>query len=146
MAIQHIDMAVPVGSAADEKRAGERAEAELAELEAMQARLRSLVRSTCGLNWRPGTRARHQQQFGIEIRALIKKFASSQAADINERNDRASVRARLYTELLALARDLEEDVGLRQALFMTRLTRVLAGAAVLIVALAAALAIILSLQ
>ncbi len=143
MAIQHIDMAVPVGSAADDKRSGARAEADLAELEAMQVRLRSLVRSTCGLDWRRGARAQHRQQFGIEIRALIKKFASSQAAEIKDRNDRANVRARLYTELLALAQDLEEDVGRRQALFVYRLTRVLAGAAVLILVLAAALAILL---
>ena len=142
MAIQHIDMAVPVGSTGDDKRSGERADADLAELEAMQARLRTLVRETCGLTWRQGTRAQHQQQFGTEIRALIKKFASSQAGEIKDRNDRASVRARLYTELLALAQDLEEDVGHRQALFMHRWTRVLAAAAALIVLLSSALLIL----
>ncbi len=142
MAIQHIDMAVPVGSAAGEKRAGEGAEADLVALEALQARLRTLVRHTSSLSWRRETRARHRQQFATEIRALIKKFASSQAAEIKDRNDRASVRARLYTELLALAQDLEADAGERRERVLLHMSRVAAAVAALIVALAVALVVL----
>ena len=142
MAIQHIDMAVPVGKAVGDKDAAARAAGDLAELEVMQARLRALVRATCSLEWRQSRRGQRQQQFDAEIRALIKKFSSAQAASIEDRNDRATVRAQLYTDLLALAQDLRMDVGARQAVFVHRLIRLLAGVAALTLVLSAALAIL----
>ncbi len=114
MAIQHIDMGVPVGQVDQEEAVATEVEQEAAELASLERRWCELIDRVSRGNWRAGRQADNRRHFDAEAKNMIKKFASSVSMEVHSRDDRAALRTRLYTDLMRIVQAVHDDSQHRQ--------------------------------
>ncbi len=112
MRIQNVNMAVPVGSPAARNTDHEEIEAELsAEMHALQDRCIHAVRQRSRLTFTQQQRHLRQQQFDVELKGIVKRLASSACSNIADRDVKADLRARLYTDLSTVAQTISKEAA-----------------------------------
>lgn len=118
MRIQNINMAVPVGRPATPDTATETIEAEVStEMDALRERCVQTVRQRSRFAFNQRQRTLRQQQLDVELKGIVKKLASAACSDIADRNIRADMRVRLYTDLTTIAQAIStelEELGIRR--------------------------------
>ncbi len=121
MAIQHIDMGVPVGQVARNETLETEVAQEAAELATLEHRWCELSARVAQGNWRARRRADNRRHFDAEAKNMIKKFASSVTTEVQSRDDRAALRTRLYTDLLQVVQAVHGEALDRQDRSIRRL-------------------------
>ena len=109
MSIQNVNMAVPVGrpSAAQDKAIESEVDA---ELEALRERCVQAVRQRMQPARTARQRDSRQHQFDTALKGIVKRLASAACNDIEDRDAKAAMRVRLYTDLSTVAQSICTEV------------------------------------
>ena len=116
MHIEDVDMAVPVGHPGTS--AARDLETEIsADMAALRERCVNVVQQRYKRTFTARNQMARKRQFEVELKGIIKRLASTACIGIPDRDIKANVRIRLYTDLCIVAQafcDEMEAIGQRR--------------------------------
>ena len=110
MTIQNINMSVPVGVPRVDNSSDEDVASEAAEVQQIIHNVVAAWQSRCRPSWKNATRRQRRLEFDRDMKAAVKRLSVSVASVVEEREARASVRVRVYSDLRALVDSLEHQL------------------------------------
>ena len=109
MHIENVDMAVPVGHPGT-PAAGDLETNISPEMAALRERCVNVVQQRYKRVFTARTRMARKRQFEVELKGIIKKLASTACIGIPDRDIKASVRIRLYTDLCTVTQAFCDEI------------------------------------